>query len=380
MASIHTRELADGTTVYRVTYRLGGRQKVITYGSATTAQRALDILDRHGTEAGTAILEARARSAHTPTIADQLETHLARVAAHATPGTVTGYRRDAARTWLPRLGDLPVDALTKDHVTKWVAWQREQPTRRGGTYATKSIANAARLLSSVMASALDDGHVTANVAKGARMPGDKSTSGRVYLLPDEFTAIYGHLPPRWQPFVATLYGTGLRWGEATALEVRDIELDGQHGLVHVRHAWKKGDSVVYLGTPKSRRALRSVTITGTLVDLLRTHLAGRPASALAFTALRGGRIMSQNWHTRVWRPAVVASGIDKRPDPHSLRHSHASNLIRAGIPLPVIQRRLGHENITTTIDTYGHLAPDAYAGAAEATALAMAGALPQIEG
>jgi len=396
VASIHTRTNADGSTSYRVIYRLNGRQKVLTYGSAATAQTALDILDRHGNEAGHAILEARAKSAHVPTVADQLQTHLNRVAAHATPGTVAGYRRDAARTWLPHLGDLPVDALTRDHVTDWVAWQREQETDRSRraranaakagtelppvqTYATKSIANAARLLSSVMASAVDDGHVTRNVAKGIRLPGDKEQAGRVYLLPDEFTHIYAHVPERWQPFVALLYGTGLRWGEATALEVRDIELDGTTGLVHVRRAWKKGESVVYLGSPKSKKALRSVTITGTLVDLLRDHLDGRPSGALAFTAIRGGRLMSQNWHTRVWRPAVLASGVDKRPDPHSLRHSHASNLIRAGVPLPVVQRRLGHESIKTTVDVYGHLAPDAYAGAAEAAALSMVGALPQIE-
>ena len=64
---------------------------------------------------------------------------------------------------------------------------------------------------------------------------------------------------------------------------------------------------------------------------------------------------------------------------HDLRHSHASALIAAGIPLPVIQRRLGHESIQTTVDVYGHLAPEAYAGAASAIDLSLTQALPKVE-
>lgn len=130
MAFIQTRRLASGDTVYRVNLRVAGVQKVLTYDDATTAQRAVDIIDRHGNEAGHAILEARAGSAHVPTLAAQLEVHLGRVAAHATPGTVAGYRREAARTWLPRLGEFPLDAITRDAVSGWITWQREQETDR----------------------------------------------------------------------------------------------------------------------------------------------------------------------------------------------------------------------------------------------------------
>ena len=76
---------------------------------------------------------------------------------------------------------------------------------------------------------------------------------------------------------------------------------------------------------------------------------------------------------------MKAAGLDPRPRVHDLRHSHASALIAAGIPLPVIQRRLGHESIQTTVDTYGHLAPDAAVAAAAAIAATM-GQAAQIEG
>lgn len=53
-------------------------------------------------------------------------------------------------------------------------------------------------------------------------------------------------------------------------------------------------------------------------------------------------------------------------------------LIARGVPLPYIQQRLGHEKITTTVGTYGHLTPDAGIVTADATELAMAQALPQL--
>jgi len=68
---------------------------------------------------------------------------------------------------------------------------------------------------------------------------------------------------------------------------------------------------------------------------------------------------------------VAASGILKRPRVHDLRHTHASWLIHEGVPLPIIQRRLGHESIQTTVDTYGHIMPDAAAAAAGAVERAM---------
>lgn len=50
--------------------------------------------------------------------------------------------------------------------------------------------------------------------------------------------------------------------------------------------------------------------------------------------------------------AAEKHGLLKRPRIHDLRHSHASWLIAVKVPLPVIQRRMGHESITTTVDTH----------------------------
>ena len=64
------------------------------------------------------------------------------------------------------------------------------------------------------------------------------------------------------------------------------------------------------------------------------------------------------------------SHLEPRPRIHDLRHSHASILLGAGVPIHVVQVRLGHESIKTTVDTYGHLLPDAQAMAANAASVA----------
>jgi integrase len=74
-------------------------------------------------------------------------------------------------------------------------------------------------------------------------------------------------------------------------------------------------------------------------------------------------------------PDPDAPRLTKRPRVHDLRHTHASWMIAAGTDLFVLQRRLGHESITTTTETYAHLLPDQQRAAADAAGRALSGLL-----
>lgn len=393
MASIQRRTTKDGTETYRVGYRADGRLKWSpTFHSARAAAELKDMIERIGPEAALSVLDAReGRSVATgmPTLSEYLETHLERIEAHATPGTIADYRGMAARTFLPRLGTLPLDAITADAVRKWVAWQRQQETERSRkrraraeaegrdlppieTYSPKSIANAQRFLSSVLDSAMrEEGYIDANPAARIKLPSDHVEAEKVYLTPAEFAAILDHIPEHWRLLVRTLYATGMRWGEVTALQAKDVQLGGTVGTITVRQAWKKGATTKYLGGPKSARARRTIRIKGPLVADLAAHLASKAPDDWVFTGRQGGRVHAQNFHPRVWHPAVAASGIGKSPDLHSLRHSHVANLARANVPPKTVQQRLGHESMKTTFDTYGHLFPDADDLAADVAAVTL---------
>jgi integrase len=91
---------------------------------------------------------------------------------------------------------------------------------------------------------------------------------------------------------------------------------------------------------------------------------GKKGKELVFTASRGGQILHRTFWSRYWLPAV--EHLEPRPRIHDLRHTHASWLLARGVPIHIVSARLGHENISTTVDTYGHLLPDAQLAASNA--------------
>jgi integrase len=87
-----------------------------------------------------------------------------------------------------------------------------------------------------------------------------------------------------------------------------------------------------------------------LVDLI--------APGFLFTNGAGNPVRSQEFFNGGWKPGrerALAAGLTKSPRVHDLRHTCASWMIAAGVPLPIIQQHLGHESIQTTIGVYGHL-------------------------
>jgi integrase len=172
-----------------------------------------------------------------------------------------------------------------------------------------------------------------------------------------------------------LVAAGLRWSEATALTVGQCELHPTHAVLRIDRAWKRlADGSYVVAEPKSRRGVRSVDVPEQVRDVLAERTAGKPVNELVFPAPEGGQYQSAWFYTRYWAPALSRAaelGLARRPRVHDLRHTHAAWLIADGRPLASIQRRLGHESITTTIDRYGHMLPDLEAGNAAAMGRAL---------
>jgi len=111
---------------------------------------------------------------------------------------------------------------------------------------------------------------------------------------------------------------------------------------------------------------------GTLIDAARGLLPDEHV----FTMPTGSPV-NEGYRSRTWRQAVKDAGLAGRgPRPHDLRHTHASLLILAGVPLTVVQRRLGHATIAITSDVYGHVSPAAERLAASAMDVALGLEIP----
>lgn len=371
-------------------YRIDGRQEQVTFDNPTGAAQFSDLVNRIGGPAAQQVLEARRGNIiATPTLREFTAQYLdpdSGLLTGVEDGTRKGYERIANNSFLTVLGEYPVDTIQKDDIGRWLAWQEKQPSRRQKykPIAAKTIRNYHSLLSSILAAAVEKHYRPDNPAYRTRL-----TKGRreepVFLSRDEFATLLHFTPTRYERFLLFLAGTGLRWGEATALTWGDVRL-GEKPMVTVSKAWKKpAQGAPRLGPPKSDRANRTVSLSPDVVDALGERGA---ADELVFRAVQGGRIHYPRFRESVWLPTVhkaqdkalcAAEGVrplTKAPTPHDLRHSHASWLIGRGVPLTHVQRRLGHESIQTTSDMYGHLQPDEHAAMADVIGVALAGVRP----
>ncbi|VAW08906.1 hypothetical protein MNBD_ACTINO01-70 [hydrothermal vent metagenome] len=180
--------------------------------------------------------------------------------------------------------------------------------------------------------------------KGLKLPAE-------ILTPDEVLAMLAACRDtvtgiRDRALITVMYRSGLRVGEALALEPKDVDL--RIGAIAVLHG--KGD----------RR--RTVGIDPGAAPIIERWKATRaeqlaPPPGVVLFCSQKCRRMSRSMVREMLLRLAARTGIEKRVHPHGLRHTMAYELLMEGVPIPIIQRQLGHASLQTT-DTYlSHIAP-----------------------
>lgn len=395
----HPHKTSTGEIHWRVRFRLekGTNPVGETFTTHEEALRFARLVDQVGGRTARAHrTQADLTKNQTLTTCYQRYEKLAQ--ARVSPGTADAYKRIWTQHIEPEFGAWYIDLLTREQIEMWIGTLRNtetgasQKARQRATLkgtplpppeylSTKTIKNIHGLLSSILEQEVRAGRLARNVAKGITLPRTGRKRQPVFLNTGEFAQFLQAIDPQWQTMVALIAATGLRFGEVTALTPSDVDLQTSIPVLRVTKSWSRAGRgrEEILGPPKTDASIRTVSIPANLLEPLQAAMEGRGVNDLIFH--NNGRQVKNVWfHENVWQPACRNSGLGKKPRIHDLRHTHASWLIMQGVPLTVIQRRLGHSSIQVTSDTYGHLAPDAWAMAAQATELAMSQALPQIEG
>lgn len=274
--------------------------------------------------------------------------------------TVRRYRRVYESAWSPHLGHLPLATISRTHVATAL---------NTVTGSDKTRKNKWGVLTHMFKTAMQEGLIPRSPTVGIKLGrhADHERPEMRFLSIPEFSRVLNATPAHWRPLVMFLGGTGVRWGEAVALEVGDVDLDA--ATVRVIKA-EKADPIhpgrVIVGPTKSKKGRRTITLPPALVDVLEPLVVGRKRTERLFLAPKGGPVRHRTFYRDLWLTKILpAAGLDG-VRLHDLRHSHVAWLIAQGTQLPVIQARLGHEKITTTVDTYGHLLPELQRAAAEA--------------
>ncbi|TDO18189.1 site-specific recombinase XerD [Mycobacterium sp. BK086] len=368
MATIDTYTRKDGTITYRVYYRHAKKQRSLSFDDPAVAERFKELVSQVGPERAEEIARIQRKPRLRMTVADWVDRYIDHLTGvdERTPKDYRSYVRTEIR---PAFGAIPLEALTKDDVAKWV-----QAMRAKGVSA-KTIANKHGLLSAALAAAVAAGHIPANPAGGTKLPTDEKDDP-VFLEHGQYHQLLAEMPGVWQPLVDFLVTSGCRWSEATALRPSDVSR--VHNTVRIVRAWKRDP--YRLGPPKTPKSIRTINVPKEVLDNLDYTGAWLFTNPGRGRRAQGGPVRAPNFRSNVWTPAVARTwpdGIDGGrtksgdlllPRIHDLRHTCASWLIQLGRPLPAIQEHLGHESIKTTVDIYGHL--DRTSGQGNATALA----------
>ena len=270
------------------------------------------------------------------------------------PGTVEGYRYALNRV-LPELGRMRLDALRRPVIERALDGLTLAPS-------TLSLTHAA--LAMCLKAAVADERLGTSPMTGLRPPQIPRREVRV-LDRDQLGALLSCCDPQWRPVLLTAAGTGMRQGELLGL--RRSRVDFLRRTISVEEQVTSGQGrppalTSTLKTPSSRRRLP-------VPDAVLEALAGLigPTTDVLFLTPRSGQMWRRgHFNATVWKPSLIAAGLDPTLGIHILRHSYASHLIDAGLHPRAIMARLGHSSIVETMNTYGHLMPDADAGTRDA--------------
>lgn len=268
------------------------------------------------------------------------ERHWPAIAASVRPATARGYDVAWRLRVKPTLGHVRLEAITSPLIeAAMVKWS--------GTPSVKvdALAVLSRLLDAARRARIIDYNPAREIRRPTQDAGISPTSRALTLA--QIARLLEAVPAGpYRRYTAALVYTGMRAGEATAVRVRDADL--QQGVIRVSRSFSPGPHGELIEqSPKSHKD-RVVPI----IQALRPHVVeamkGKGPDELLFSGPDGGRLTARNLRRAVdWEKIRIALG---SPDlrVHDLRHTFATILFDAGASAPDVQAVLGHSSLQVT--------------------------------
>ena len=361
MASIRERTSEQGETTWAVLFRVGKTQRSQTFRTEKLAEDFRSLVEILGPAKALATLAAKSNDQGL-TVDELAERFFAWKARDVQPRTIADYHRDYANWIKAPLGSRVADTVDELDVQNWVDSMRDR-------LEPKSIADRHMLLHSMFKFGVARTRrlVEHNPCTETQLPRRVKKPAKGFTL-SEYAALRDtarRLHPDAADLLEFIAATGWRWSEASALKVRAIEeYADENGVWHM---YATMQSVTRGGRAvegaKSDAGFRRVKIPKSAAAVIRSRIIGKGSEDLVFTNSAGRKWYQQNFLNRTWTTILAEAKVEpyadgKRKTPHALRHTHVAILDRAGASTAEMQRRLGHEDIQTTINVYGGMIDD----------------------
>lgn len=352
--------------------QVGGVRKQRRAGGYPTKAAAIEAMKRLQAEVVDGTYIERSRVA----LGQYLEEWLA-ACRNIRPNTIRDYSVSIRKHINPRIGNVRLQAVDRLQIRGLYRKLAESGL------GEKTIHNIHICLHKALQDALDDGLLRRNPAERAHSEPKDHPEMETWSA-DELAAFLAFTA---QDRDLALYhvaaATGMRRGEILGLRWRDVDLDG--AKLSVRQQFTRQGSGLGFGPPKSRKSIRTIAVDDETIALLREQherqLFDRRAWGAAYRAdldlvfcRPGGvpedpNVIGRRFARRVRNLAIVPAIAL-----HGLRHTHATLLLEAGVDVKTVSERLGHDNVQTTLELYGHVTPTMRSNAAARFGSLLAGA------
>ena len=321
------------------------------------------------------------------TVRAWLQTWVAAIREEVAPTTHERYAALAAHYIAPALGNLRLTKLAPLHIQEFYSRLASGGRRDGkrGALSPKTRGHIHRVLHVSLSRAVEQRLIARNPADAFRRRLPKVERREMTTLsPEQSTRLLAAVRHEhiYGPVLIAL-ATGARRGEVLALRWRNVDLD--RGLVRVVESLEQTRAGLRFKPPKTDRT-RVITLPAFAVSELRRlkreqaetllKLGVRQTGAALVCARPDGEPVVPMSLTEIFHRRVVLLGSDfPQVRFHDLRHSHATQLLLAGVHAKIVQERLGHASITTTLDVYSHVTATMQEDAAARIDAAFSGAL-----
>jgi len=348
---VTVREKDKGSGIYWIFINHNGKRKSKQVGDKKAAQQIAKQI-----EAKLLTGQLCLAAPQEKTFADYAKLYFAH--AMVKPSTRNEYERDYKLHIKKAFGDQPISGITRMAVKNLLRKKLQ------AGYSVSSISNIKAVISEVFNTALDDAAIQFNPAKNlGKIEGKRTQRATEQKVKIRFLSraqlsllleTFARHDPAHYPLAMLLARTGLRIGEAVALQWGDISFTDR--VIHVRRSWTNRR----MDTPKSGKG-RMVDMSLQLAAVLYGLKARRDKTAahdflFPSSVNKGMPINAIAWRIRRLLPMLAKAGLPPIRV-HDMRHTYASLLIAAGESLVYIRDQLGHSSIQVTADYYGHLAP-----------------------
>lgn len=306
------------------------------------------------------------------TVREFFETWLKHEKANVSPKTHDRYEELLLKNVAPVIGSITLNKLTAAKIDACWTKLLESGRRDGkGGLAPRTVGHCRRVMLTAMEQALKWDLVKKNPVAVTRPPKTERATMSAYGAAETGQMLDALRPTR--TFVPALLAAlcGLRRGEILALRWQHVDLKNAV-LSIVASAEQVGTEVRYKET-KSGKA-RTVALSSTVLDELRRHKAAqaeeqlkigvRPDGASFVVAQADGSPLKPVSLTHEWTRQIGKTDLPQIRF-HDLRHSHATQLLAAGVHPKIASERLGHSTVGITLDLYSHVMPGMQANAAE---------------